>query len=237
MRHEGTLWSDSGFSFWYFATLGTPIWDFLPYFNGESHCVLTFSSTSSDPGFLSWYLRTTIFPRGITPLRVHPRYRFLCRLRNRLFLDKQVFVRKAGFVMATHNDSIHELMTKKPTTEAPLQHVATTERRGKRRCKITQLMRIRPSDPKKPHFEDLRGSVSVSRSGVYFQSSEPAYEVGLRLFVTMPYSNDPASLNREYLAEVVRRDTLPTGMFGIGIKILMEMGIQHSYNFGGSTPF
>ena len=93
-------------------------------------------------------------------------------------------------------------------------------------------MRIRPSDPNIDHFEDLRGSNSVSRSGVYFQSSEPSYEVGMRLFVTMPYSNDPASMNREYLAEVVRRDPLPTGMFGIGIKILMEMGIQHHYNFG-----
>jgi hypothetical protein len=143
--------------------------------------------------------------------------------------------------MATHHDlihEIHELMNKKAPTQAVSQPAAAqTERRGNRRCKITQLMRIRPSDPKKPHFEDLRGSVSVSRSGVYFQSSEPGYEVGLRLFVTMPYSNDPASMNREYLAEVVRRDVLPTGMFGIGIKILMEMGIQHSYNFGGSTPF
>ena len=142
--------------------------------------------------------------------------------------------------MATQHDPILELlMTKKPSTEAAaLKHAGTqAERRGNRRCRITQLMRIRPSDPKKPHFEDLRGSVSVSRSGVYFQSSEPGYEVGLRLFVTMPYSNDPASLNREYLAEVVRRDVLPTGMFGIGIKILMEMGIQHSYNFGSSTSF
>jgi len=93
-------------------------------------------------------------------------------------------------------------------------------------------MRIRPSDPNKEHFEDMRGSVSVSRSGVFFQSSESGYEVGMRLFVTMPYSQDPASMAREYLAEVVRRDVLPTGMFGIGIKILMEMGIQHSYNFG-----
>jgi len=58
----------------------------------------------------------------------------------------------------------------------------------------------------------------------------------MRLFVTMPYSNDPVSMNREYLAEVVRRDPLPTGMFGIGIKILMEMGIQHSYNFGPENP-
>jgi hypothetical protein len=95
-------------------------------------------------------------------------------------------------------------------------------------------MRIRPSDPNIDHFEDLRGTVSVSRSGVFFQSSEPGYEVGMRLFVTMPYSKDPASMAREYLAEVVRRDILPTGMFGIGFKILMEMGIQHTYHFGAS---
>lgn len=119
-----------------------------------------------------------------------------------------------------------------PTGSSSKQQVSSTERRGSRRCKITQLMRLRPSDPNKDHFEDLRGSVSVSRSGVFFQSSEPGYEVGMRLFVTMPYSRDPASMAREYLAEVVRRDVLPTGMFGIGIKILMEMGIQHSYNFG-----
>jgi hypothetical protein len=119
---------------------------------------------------------------------------------------------------------------------SPKSQASRTERRGSRRCKITQLMRIRPSDPNIEHFEDLRGTHSVSRSGVFFQSSEPSYEVGMRLFVTMPYSQDPASMNREYLAEVVRRDVLPTGMYGIGIKILMEMGIQHSYNFGaGST--
>jgi hypothetical protein len=129
-----------------------------------------------------------------------------------------------------------DLMTKRnPTSNSTKQPVSHTERRGSRRCRITQLMRIRPSDPNKDHFEDMRGSVSVSRSGVFFQSSEPAYEVGMRLFVTMPYSHDPASMAREYLAEVVRRDTLPTGMFGIGIKILMEMGIQHTYNFGAGS--
>jgi hypothetical protein len=127
-------------------------------------------------------------------------------------------------------------MTKKlPTGISSKQPFSHTERRGSRRCRITQLMRIRPSDPNKDHFEDMRGSVSVSRSGVFFQSSEAAYEVGMRLFVTMPYSNDPVSMAREYLAEVVRRDSLPTGMFGIGIKILMEMGIQHTYNFGAGN--
>ena len=113
-----------------------------------------------------------------------------------------------------------------PTGGTTTSKPATQERRGTRRCKITQLMRIRPSDPEKEHFEDLRGTLSVSRSGVYFQTSEPGYEIGMRLFVTLPYSQAPMSLNREYLAEVVRRDPLPTGMFGIGLKILMEMGVQ-----------
>jgi PilZ domain-containing protein len=113
-----------------------------------------------------------------------------------------------------------------PTGEATPGKKASTERRGTRRCKITQLMRIRPSDPEKDHFDDMRGTLSVSRSGVYFQTSEPGYEIGMRLFLTLPYSQAPMSLNREYLAEVVRRNPLSTGMFGIGLKILMEMGVQ-----------
>src|SRR5580698_10853977 len=118
------------------------------------------------------------------------------------------------------------IMGKTPTIGGTTSKPATQERRGTRRCKITQLMRIRPSDPEKEHFDDMRGTLSVSRTGVYFQTSEPGYEIGMRLFVTLPYSQSPMSLNREYLAEVVRRDPLSTGMFGVGLKILMEMGMQ-----------
>jgi len=107
-----------------------------------------------------------------------------------------------------------------------------TERRSSRRCKITQLMRLRPSDPERDPFDDIRGSLSVSRTGVYFQSSENGYEVGMRLFVSMPYSKEPAAMTREYLAEVVRRDPLPNGLFGVGFKILMEMGLQGGYGTG-----
>jgi hypothetical protein len=128
--------------------------------------------------------------------------------------------------MATQQD----LMVGKLTSGGFLQgNGSQPERRGTRRCKITQLMRVRPSDPEKDHFEDLRGSVSVSRTGVYFHSSETGYEIGMRLFVTMPYSKDPSALNREYLAEVVRRDSLKNGLTGVGIKMLMEMGMQHSF--------
>ena len=133
--------------------------------------------------------------------------------------------------MATQQDP----MSKISTIGGVLARKSTsTERRGSRRCKITQLMRVRPSDPEKEHFDDLRGTLSVSRSGVYFQSNEAGYEIGMRLFVTMPYSNDPAAMSREYLAEVVRKDPLPTGMNGIGVKILMEMGLQRTDYFFGA---
>jgi hypothetical protein len=128
-----------------------------------------------------------------------------------------------------------DLMTKinTPGTTTTARH-KQTERRSGRRCKITQLMRIRPSDPERDPFEDIRGSLSVSRTGVYFQSSVTTYAVGMRLFVTMPYSKEPAAMTHEYLAEVVRRDPLPNGLFGVGFKILMEMGLQSGYSKGYS---
>jgi len=125
-------------------------------------------------------------------------------------------------------------MTKTPPT--PVAQRARSERRGSRRCKITQLMRVRPSDPSIEHFDDMRGSVSVSRTGVYFHTTESGYEIGIRLFLIMPYSQDPGSTNREYLAEVVRKDPLPNGMTGIGVKLLMEIGPRHSYSFEPPLP-
>jgi hypothetical protein len=114
---------------------------------------------------------------------------------------------------------------------SPSTRSAFSERRNSRRCKITQVMRIRPSDPEQKYFDDLRGTVSVSRSGIYFHTTELGYEVGQRLFVSMPYSGDPSTIGREYLAEVVRKDALQNGMIGIGFKTLMEITEQRGYSF------
>ena len=114
-------------------------------------------------------------------------------------------------------------------TPSPNRPISKEERRGRRRCKITQVLRVRPSNPANDHFEDVRGTLSVSRSGAYFHSNLNTYEVGMRLFVTLPYSEDPTSISREYLAEVARVEPLVTGNFGIGIKLLMEIALQYGY--------
>jgi PilZ domain len=127
-----------------------------------------------------------------------------------------------------------------PTRQEPLKKTSTasasarralSERRSSRRCKITQLMFIRPSDPEQKYFEDLRGTVSASRGGIYFRTTELLYEVGQRLFVTMPYSTNPCTPSREYLVEVVRKDALANGMTGVGFVTLTEITEQPGYSF------
>jgi hypothetical protein len=134
--------------------------------------------------------------------------------------------------MATQQDLMSRISTPGGSSSGT---PSKTERRASRRCKITQLMRLRPSDPEKAQFEDLRGSLSVSRNGIFFQTSEAGYEVGMRLFVTMPYAQTTSSMSREFLAEVVRRDHLPNGLIGVGFKILMELGMQSG--FPARDPF
>jgi len=128
-------------------------------------------------------------------------------------------------------------MTNEPqNTASPKSAQAKAERRSSRRCKMKQLMRIRPSDPERDHFDDLRGTQSVSRTGVYFQTSEAGYQVGMRVFVTLPFLQSPVSPNREYLAEVVRKDPLANGLTGVGLKLLLEVGPPHTYSFEGVPP-
>jgi hypothetical protein len=133
--------------------------------------------------------------------------------------------------MATRHELLKQTLTAgRPSTRSPIP-----ERRNSRRCKFTQVMRVRPSDPDQKYFDDLRGSVSVSRSGIYFHTTELGYEVGQRLFITMPYPSDPSVIGREYLAEVVRKDTLQNGMIGIGFKTLMEITEPPGYSFDASS--
>jgi|SRR5579862_5659401 hypothetical protein len=128
-----------------------------------------------------------------------------------------------------------DLISRTTGAVSTVRTTPATERRSTRRCKITQLMRIRPSDPERDNFEDLRGSMSVSRAGVYFQTSEAAYELGMRLFVTMPYTQGAMSMSHEYLAEVVRVEPMNNGMVGIGFKFLMEMGSVSNHSYGISV--
>ena len=97
------------------------------------------------------------------------------------------------------------------------------EKRISPRAKISRMLRVRPSEGDAEHFEELPISTNVSKRGIYFHTNLQNYRVGLRLFVTYPFTfaNDP--MKAEYLGEVVRVDQLADNRFGIAIRLLMTI--------------
>jgi hypothetical protein len=108
-----------------------------------------------------------------------------------------------------------------PMSEAPTE-VYPVQRRS-RRAKIVRPVRVRPSDPKDEHFEDLPVSVNASKDGIYFISRRKSYYKGMRVFVTFPFSSPHDPMNCEYVAEVVRVEQLPQGKFGVAVSLKMSM--------------
>jgi len=97
------------------------------------------------------------------------------------------------------------------------------ERRRKARLRLSQTVRVRPSDAHLHNFDEILPTLNTSRDSVYFVSKNAFYKEGMRLFVTYPYSDGPGSLNRESLGKVVRIDDLGNGRRGIAVEILMPV--------------
>jgi hypothetical protein len=91
------------------------------------------------------------------------------------------------------------------------------------RAKVSRMLRVRPSDPGGESFEELPISVNVSKRGIYFHTNLPNYSVGLRLFVTYPFTFASDPMKSEYLAEVVRVDPLAHNRFGIAVRLMMTV--------------
>jgi hypothetical protein len=104
------------------------------------------------------------------------------------------------------------------------------EQRRSRRAKIARTVRVRPSEPRDEHFEDLPISVNASKEGIYFTTRRGTYYPGMRVFVTFPYSSPHDPMNSEYVAQVVRVEKLPNSKFGVAVHLLMTM------NYSASTP-
>lgn len=102
------------------------------------------------------------------------------------------------------------------------------EKRHSRRAKIAKPLRVRPSDPRDDHFEDMPVSANASREGIYFTTRRQGYYKGMRVFVTFPYAsaNDPA--NSEYMGEIIRVEELPNGKFGVAVHLKMSLNLGTS---------
>jgi len=117
----------------------------------------------------------------------------------------------------------------------PAVEIPYSELRRARRAKLARPMRVRPSEPRDDHFEDLPTSVNASKHGIYFVSRRSNYYKGMRVFVTFPYTSAHDPMTSEYLAEVVRIDALPKDKFGIAVDLKMTVNMSSSFRPGPRT--
>jgi hypothetical protein len=97
------------------------------------------------------------------------------------------------------------------------------EKRRGRRAKMARPVRVRPSEPRDDHFEDLPVSVNASKDGIYFVTRLNSYYKGMRVFVTFPFSSPHDPMNCEYVAQVVRVEQLPNEKFGVAVHLQMSV--------------
>jgi len=114
------------------------------------------------------------------------------------------------------------------TQQSFVAEVPPSELRRARRARISKQVRVRPSEPRDDHFEDLPVSANASKHGIYFVSRRSNYYKGMRIFVTFPYSSSHDPMNCEYLAEVVRIENLPKDRFGVAVDLKMTLNMDSS---------
>ena len=123
-----------------------------------------------------------------------------------------------------------ELSSQKDGSMLETSETQYPEKRRSRRAKIAKPLRVRPSEPRDEHFEDVPVSVNASKEGIYFHTRRPNYYKGMRLFITFPFASANDPMNCEYVAEVVRVESLPNGRFGIAVNLKMTV------NYSAAAP-
>ena len=122
--------------------------------------------------------------------------------------------------------------THSKVAESLVAEILVSELRRARRAKISKQVRVRPSEPRDDHFEDLPVSANASKHGIYFVSRRSSYYKGMRVFVTFPYTSPHDPMNCEYLAEVVRIEKLPKDRFGVAVDLKMTLNMNSASKSG-----
>jgi hypothetical protein len=65
-----------------------------------------------------------------------------------------------------------------------------------------------------------------SRNGIYFVAESYTLLRRVQLYLSFPHGSDAQSISREYLAEVVRVDSLPHGRSGIAARLLHNIQLR-----------
>src|SRR5690348_3920012 len=111
------------------------------------------------------------------------------------------------------------------TIEAPVEQSRAkaagsqngTERRKRRRAKISAQVHISTAGPARPH-EEVCMTVDISRDGLLFTTDYLDYARGQTLNITFPYARTPNATDQAQKADIVRVVRHSDGKFGVGVQ-------------------
>lgn len=91
------------------------------------------------------------------------------------------------------------------------------DRRRRRRALISAPVRVRGVDLTHGGPDEISTTIDVSRTGVLFATSQPAYARGMDVMVTFPYSKAPTAIHAEQLGHIARVFQMPDGRVAVAI--------------------
>jgi hypothetical protein len=100
------------------------------------------------------------------------------------------------------------------------------QRRDSPRDPVSSLVRVRRPEVQLAGCERICITENSSRNGIYFVAESYTLLRKVQLYLSFPHLADPQSISSEYLAEVVRVDSLPRGRSGVAARLLQNIQLR-----------
>jgi len=128
-------------------------------------------------------------------------------------------------IQAIHPIQVMQPMEVIPPTRA-IQATHVIQRRDSDRAPVSSIVRVRRPEIQLANGARICTTENTSRNGLYFVAENLTIVRKVQLFLSFPHRAEPSSVTPEYLAEVVRVDSLPQGRLGVAAKLLQNIQLR-----------
>jgi CheY-like chemotaxis protein len=111
------------------------------------------------------------------------------------------------------------------------------DRRSRRRALISAPVRVQREVKGDAPADDISTTLDVSRSGILLLTSCDAYERGMEVKVTFPYSKSPVAVQAEQEGRVVRVTSTHDGRIAVAISLENKAGANAQSAYAGTPVY
>jgi hypothetical protein len=113
-----------------------------------------------------------------------------------------------------------QLPTMPAADDSKSERISEGNRRRNPRARIELPIRVRSADFVDDQVDEVRATINVSRSGLYFSSQRTSYHRGKKVLLTVPFREFVADAGPEERGELVRVEHFKDGRAGVAVRLL-----------------